>query len=147
MPTGTRSSAPARAAKAAAELAADPQDAKRQREASNADKGLADEEHKASRLFVVDAGTDAAALRARYPAHDRHAIVPGRIMVLLVGPDGQQRVVGRVTGTNTDRVSVPAAFRAALERLRSDAKGAVGTVEVAFGRRLEPWVRGVSAPP
>lgn len=137
----------ARAAKAAADLAADAQDAKRQREASNADKALADEEHKASRLFVVDAGRDAAALRARYPARDRCAIVPGRIMVTIAGPEGQERVFARVVGTNADRVSVPAAFRAALERLGSDASGAAGTVDLAFGRRLEPWVRGVSAPP
>lgn len=133
-----------RAAKAAAALAAEAQDTKRQREASDAEKALADEEQKASRLFVVDAGIDQAALRARYPARDRHAIVPGRVTVMLFGPGGQERVVGRVTATIADRISVPAGFREALERLRSEPAGAAGTVEVAFGRRLEPWIRGVS---
>lgn len=131
-----------RAGRAAAALAANPQDDRLRREASQADKALAEDDTQASRLFAVDAGLDAVALRARYPNRARHAIVHGRIGAMMIGEPGHQRIASIVEDTGANSVSIPAEHVAALDRLQhGDAEG---TVEIAFGRRLEPWIRGLS---
>jgi len=109
-----------------------------------------------SRLFVVDAGLDAAALRAAWPDASRHAIVEGRVRAALVGPDEGARVGGYVTGLNVARVNVPSALRPALERALAgapDDRRQAGPrtvpgleIEVAFGRRFEPWIRSMAWP-
>ena len=59
--------------------AANPGERELQEKAKNADEQLKREESSSSRLFVVDAGTELAALRARYPDRARYAIVGGRV--------------------------------------------------------------------
>ncbi|MCM5569707.1 DUF4824 family protein [Burkholderiaceae bacterium FT117] len=107
-----------------------------------------------SRLFVVDAGLDAAALRAVWPDASRHAIVEGRVRAALVGPDETARVGGYVSGLNVPAINVPSGARAALERAlaASGARRKAGQpivpgleIEVAFGRRFEPWIRSVTS--
>ena len=106
------------------------------------------EERIASRLFVVDAGLNPAALRARYPDRSRYAFVRGRIKPTLVTRDGGSRVSGYIEDVEVSWVNVPRGLHAVLALLR--AASAPGTapryaVTVAFGRRFEPWALAVAA--
>ncbi len=79
-----------RAEKRKAEALAHPGDAKLKTQADFSQKQLFHEEHEASRLFVIDAGLDAGALRAKYADRSRYAIVRGRVRPTLQG-DGDAR--------------------------------------------------------
>ena len=111
----------------------------RQRAAREA---LAREESKASRLFVVDAGRDSQALRARHPDRGRYAIVAGK----LRSAHFRDRVAaGHVAGVLVDSIHVPLEWRGAFEAAQA-ARPGPGTAEpgyevaLAHGRRLEPWI-------
>jgi len=124
--------------------------------AKEARKELAREEREYSRLFVIDAGRDAAALRVRYPDRDHYAILRGRIRPQLIESNKVRPYLsGYVVGPSIDEVNVPLAYRKIFEPLKNTrrnpygvpAPGGVYAVSVAFGRRLEPWITGVSAQP
>jgi len=106
------------------------------------------EERNASRLFAIDAGLDAAALRERYPDRTRYAIVRGRIKPTVDTSAGGKRVTGYIEGLEVSWVNVPRRFHPALaERDASFTPGRTPryAVTVAFGRRFEPWVLTVAA--
>lgn len=115
--------------------------------ADQARRALEREEHNASRLFAIDAGLDAGALRARYPDRARYAIVRGRIKPTLDTRAGGARVTGYIEGLQVSWVNVPRHFHPALAM--RDESFRPGTapryaVTVAFGRRFEPWVLAVN---
>lgn len=127
-------------------LAANPGGKEFERRAQNARKWLAQEEKMSSRLFLVDAGPDAAALRAKYPDRARYAIVRGHVRLWVSGDKTKSRLSGRAT-LSVDRINVPHAFRPVFEPLLRGARSAGWQdaqppfeVVVAFGQRLEPWV-------
>jgi len=97
---------------------------------------LKHERETSSRLFVVDAGRDLAALRAKYPNRSQYAIVKGKVRIYR-GANGKAPA-GFVAGVNVTSVHVPVEMHGALHR-----DGAYEAT-VAFGRRLEPWLRTVS---
>jgi hypothetical protein len=108
-----------------------------------AQEGLVREESENSRLFVVDAGLDAATLRARYPAQDRYLIVSGRVVPVARGLADQW--MGYIGGIDNDRVSVPLELRSVFDSARTVGKpgsinGAPFEAVVAFGKRHEPWL-------
>lgn len=98
-----------------------------------AQEALARERSANSRLFVVDAGLDADALRAKYPDRKRYAIVPGKIGLQGYGT---RKPSGYVYGPGVASFNVPRSFHAAVR----------GPFEatVVFGRRLEPWLAAVA---
>jgi hypothetical protein len=115
-----------------------------------AQERLETEQNRESRLFAVDAGIDAAALRAAYPDRTRHAIVRGQVQLYMFASTGKFRTRGFVTGLSIKEVNVPHAFRRAFEKL--DGAGGFDpsaryTVAVAFGKRFEPWITAASASP
>jgi hypothetical protein len=100
-----------------------------------------------SRLLIVDAGPDAAALRARYPDRHRYAIVGGRLEVSVQGAAGRRRLVARVKDVDVSAIRVPHAYRSVVELFLSNDRyvpGASGesrfVATVNFGRRFEPWI-------
>ncbi len=102
------------------------------------------EEHEASRLFVVDAGLERDALRARYPDRQRFAIVRG-VLRPMVAPVGKP--VASIGRLSIGEVTVPHGFRQTLASLVAadrtrirDQPRAAFEVAVAWGSRLEPWV-------
>jgi len=134
------------AAREEAKLPKLPDDKNLERQVKNAREALDRETNRNTRLFVVDAGLDAAALRASYPDASRYAIVYGKVR-----PGGDYRkparVFGYVDSVNIDSIHVPFAFRAVFENAarsaydnRSDT--AAFEASVAFGKRLEPWIIG-----
>ena len=97
-----------------------------------------------SRLFVVDAGLDAAVLRAKYPDRSRFAIVGGQVSPSWMANDHG----GMVTGVNVESITVPLQFRSVFDealkhserRYDSDTPLSPFAVSVAYGKRLEPWI-------
>lgn len=141
------SAARAYAERSEAKLATDPQNRAYKVSAASAKRMLSYEEHGASRLFVVDAGLDAAALRAKYPDRSHYVIVRGTV---ALGAGG----TGRVAGVSIDEINVPARFRqvfATMPRtyryLTTPPPQGRYRVTVAYGRRLEPWITTVSREP
>jgi uncharacterized protein DUF4824 len=144
-----------RAARAAKEAAATDKPEQKSR-AKMAAEALKREETSNSRLFAVDLGLDAAALRAKYPDRSRYAIVRGKVRAYAPAPYGQakeRRWRGYIESLDNPRVNVPLEFRkqagAALRTLPRPQAGPTDAgpryeITVAFGKRFEPWVTAVS---
>ena len=117
------------------------------RYASRGDEGKKlheQETHYNSRLFVVDAGRDAAALRAKYPDRARYAIMRGQIRPswLHTLPE---KYFGYISDVNVDRVNVPLELRSVFEGAGTDYQTFARhktkyEVTTAYGKRLEPWI-------
>ncbi len=123
----------------------------RESELKRAAQRLAREESSSSRLFVIDAGLDAGALRARYPDRARHAIVRGRVQPYWdTRADATGALVGRVGGPSVGEINVPLEFQPSFAHAGESAwRGADAPpprreITVAFGRRLEPWITAVA---
>jgi hypothetical protein len=133
------------AARQKAEAASRAGDKTAQSRAETAARQLETEERVASRLFVIDAGRDEQALRAKYPDRARYAVVRGRIEPTLVGRDKSLRLAGRIEGLSNEQVNVPVHLRAVFEGLSATDpydtafKGRFEAA-VAHGQRLEPWL-------
>jgi hypothetical protein len=117
--------------------------------AKNAREQAKQEERESSRLFVIDAGMDAAALRAKYPDRTRYTIVQGQVRPHWVGDGKELRPMGYVNALNIDRINVPLRFHPLFQpwiERRNDLQTALPGYEVAvaFGRRLEPWITAAS---
>jgi hypothetical protein len=115
---------------------------------------LKQEETSSSRLFAVDAGTDAAVLRANYPDRGRYAIVRGKIRAYppaIGAREKDRRWRGYLESLDSPRVNLPLEFREAaglaMRTIPAPGPVAAGTrfeVTVAFGKRFEPWVTVVA---
>jgi hypothetical protein len=134
------------AMRAQARFAANPGVAELKDTADAASKLLAREQSVNSRLFVVDAGHDRPALRAKYPDRSHYAIVPGRIRITTNRYGANSGPVGYVSDLSVERVNVPATYRGLFEsilRQRPTDRPELGPrydVKLAFGKRLEPWL-------
>lgn len=128
------------AAESALQAAPDNEELQRQRDERR--RQLQYEEQLASRLMLVDAGVDAEALRRRWPDRRRQVLLSGRIEPYRHGAQADYGASIRLDGA---RLSLPRANR---ELFRGwpwghDETGPKVQVEVAFGRRHEPWVLSV----
>lgn len=135
------------AARAEASAAAAPADKAVVERAKRAREALERENASNSRLFIVDAGLDAAALRAKYPDTRRYAIVGGQIRLAHYGRAGS--VQGYVDSLAVSSMNVPHRLRPVFEGLQrsgaaADRDGMPFAVSVAFGQRMEPWIVGAS---
>jgi hypothetical protein len=106
---------------------------------------VVDEEYRWSRLFIVAADLDAAALRKRYPDRKHYAIVRGRIGLRMGSVDG---LVPQIDGIDADTIRVPYAYRTLVEPYASqrsfESHEPRYAVTVHFGRRHEPWLERLS---
>ena len=112
------------------------------------------EQTSASRLFVIDAGSDLASLRARYPDRQRYAIVQGRFDAWAWHDDGRWQIGGSAQVPVAESINLPHRWHAVFAKLprRPDTPGfphsggdRLLNAELAFGQRLEPWVVEFSA--
>ena len=89
----------------------------------------------AGHLRAVDAGLDAATLRARYTDRTRYALLPGKVDAWnAYESKTSDMTIGWVQPLPIKRVHVPAALAVALHGQPAFS------LQVNFGRRLEPWV-------
>lgn len=115
----------------------------------SAKRQLYQEERIGSRLFVVDAGLDVDALRAKFPERTRYAIVRGQVRPHLVQKDMKYRLAGYVSDLSLRQINVPLTYRPVFEPIlqnpnRHQPEPTLRyTVSVAFGQRLEPWITDV----
>ena len=97
-----------------------------------------------TRLAVIDAGPDAAALRAHYPERNRVLILPAVIRMALTQsapaspPDRLRGYIQEIPS----EIHVPRPFS---DRLRELSQGGPRAyrVRLRYGRLLEPWVTGI----
>ena len=121
--------------------------------AKSAREALDRELASSSRLFAIDAGLDAQALRNRYADRSRFAVVAGRVRPTVSGAEGKRRVLGYVKALSVERVNVPLELVpvfGALGPTRNYGRHARPPrfeATVAFGRRLEPWLISASTLP
>jgi hypothetical protein len=114
---------------------------------------LKNEETANSRLFVVDVGRDAQALRAKYPDRTRYAIVQGKVRPYYQAGRGKEaRWTGTIEVIENARVNVPLEFSKAIGPAPRSIPpagvaggGSAIEVTVAFGKRFEPWIVAASA--
>lgn len=112
----------------------------------SAQEALKYEQDKASRLFAVDAGLDAAALRQRYPDTHRHLVVVATVTPSVTVFDKKTTFSGHIGELAVARISVPHALRGAMDgidRSALDSGRAAFEMDIAWGRRFEPWVTAV----
>ena len=111
------------------------------------------EEITKSRLFAVDAGLDAAALRDKYPDRTRYAIVHGKVRLHYRGERGFDRLwEGYIENIDNLRLNVPKDYLPVIASIPGrpewDAtvrESAPFQVAVAFGKCFEPWIAAVSS--
>jgi len=129
--------------------------------AADARKNLEAEQHRRSRLFVIDAGTDPDSLRGRYPDRTRYFIAHGvvRLYLIKVSPSktstqngDKSHLEGIITDIHMTDIHVPLALRGPLDALISIGTRYTGyggpprySVTMKVGRRLEPWITDVTA--
>lgn len=138
------------------EVAGDPEGkGNAQERLRSAEESLQSEEHERSRLFIVDAGLDEDQLRQRYPDRAHYAICRGNVHPFVMRETGSAKLYGSVTAVRCESINVPLQFRAAVPldgpsnamtvALTRAQKKRPFTVQVAFGRRLEPWIMSAHA--
>jgi len=120
--------------------------------AVNARNAAIREEQENSRLFVVDAGLDIGTLRTKYPDRMRYVIIQGQVrpQMGMTGNGKDQRFTGIVSSSSITQINVPVEFRHVFEHLPknnlagTNNQSARFEAELAFGKRLEPWLTSVS---
>lgn len=127
-----------------AKLVSNPGDKNLAQFAKNAREAQERETRQNSRLFVVDAGLESTALRAKYPDGARYAIVRGQVRPTMYGRS-QEKFGGYIDGLSIDEVNVPFALRDVFAGTRQVNDGEQGDkapfeATVAFGKRFEPWM-------
>lgn len=117
----------------------------------------------ASRLFSIDVGSDPGVLRRRYADRSRYLILPAQVRMMVdwergsAGKEGEERLHGLVQQVLVDELHVPRRLHGGLLALPGKSRihpaytpfdardpARVGyRVQVAVGRRLEPWTKGI----
>jgi len=109
------------------------------------------ERTESSRLFVIDAGLDAEALRQQYADRSRYMVLKGKVGVSTRREGDQYLFSGYVSDVLIDNINVPLAFRSTFESLDSASYGRNAThkpryfVTLKVGKRLEPWITEVGS--
>lgn len=119
---------------------------------ANAKKNVMREEQENSRLFVVDAGLDIGTLRTKYPDRTHYAIIHGQVrpQITMAGNRKDQLFTGIVSSLSITQINVPVKFRKVFEHLSKNDQAGMNTpsaryeAELAFGKRLEPWLTAVT---
>ena len=115
---------------------------------------LEEETSTRSRLFVVDAGLNREALRAKYPDSATYAIVRGLLRPAVLMENGKASLGGYVSGISAESINVPLEFRKVFEPMQQSRHSYIApgdknypyAVTIAFGKRLEPWIVNASKP-
>jgi len=111
-----------------------------------------------SRLFPMDLGNDAAALRQRYPDRGRFIIAPGLVRIMPSGPKGGQPR-GAVSHLLVESLSLSDRHRDQLEKIlrgfevpagKPDSPGLMTPEQrprlrftLCYGQNYEPWVADI----
>lgn len=97
-------------------------------------------EIESSRLFVIDAGKDAEALRKRYPNRNMYAIVKGIVGAHWQSTDTKPVLNSHINSFSVSRLHVPKPHDAVFVGLVNTNATAKYQVSVTYGQRYEPWI-------
>ena len=118
----------------------------------SAKKSLAFEQTGSSRLFAIDAGLDAAKLREHYQDQSRFMIVKGIVEPRIDYVDKNKVLKGYIKELNITKIHVPMHQRKILDSIlkqykskRAEANPPRYQVELAYGRRFEPWLVAIQS--
>jgi hypothetical protein len=121
-------------------LAANPGNKEFENRARRAREYAESEAGENSRLFAVDVGLNAEALRVKYPDKAHYLIVRGQLRPQVVTHDKQDRLSGYISALSISQINVPVGFQHALKHDVRTNKTAPFEASVAYGQRLEPWI-------
>lgn len=103
-----------------------------------------------SRLFAIDAGLDASELRAQYSDRAGFIITPGIVRPTYFYNDKKMAQFGHISGLSVGNINVPLKHRDVFDSILAHDKSPECKsrppryiVELAYGSRLEPWIRSV----
>jgi hypothetical protein len=103
-----------------------------------------------SRLFAIDAGLDPKKLRIKYEDRARFIIVKGQVKPSWRHDKEKKEVLGVITQLSVSSIHVPLKYRnvsdtilAQDKPMKNEFQSSRYEVELAFGRRLEPWIVSV----
>jgi hypothetical protein len=111
------------------------------------------EERSGSRLFAVDAGLDADALRAKYPDRGRYAIAEGRVRPYYRPNVVNPKTSGHVTAVSVPSINVPLEYRSLFAPFANtpyhlqQKGGPRYEATLSYGKRLEPHLTGAKRLP
>jgi hypothetical protein len=108
-------------------------------------EALAKERENHTRLFVVDAGLEPVALRAKFPDRHRYAITRGQIHSVWQSDTGNQKLVGSISELSVNNTNVPFELRKVFEGAGDSSNDSRRSpvqyqVDVSYGQRYEPWI-------
>jgi hypothetical protein len=113
-----------------------------------AEKRLKRERLSETRLFAIDAGLDFNELRDMYGDQNRFIVTKGLIRAQFDQCD--KKVSGRISDLSVENIHVPLKQRQVFDSILAQTKDAEDDivppryeVELAFGKRLEPWIVSV----
>lgn len=128
--------------RAAAELK--PQDTRSQEALKSAEHEVERFATTETRLYVVDAGLDAAALRQRYPDVTRYAVARAHMRYFVRYSPRRPEHNGYELWVEPLTINIPSQSRAAFEgwswRGWGETAHSKVRVDLAFGQRFEPWI-------
>ena len=107
------------------------------------ERGLLVKQNEDSRLYIVDAGLEVQELRQRYPDRSRYALVSGTVRVWW----DREGKTHPSSSPDIRDIFVPLRFAdafARIDQLRGE-ENAAACLHLAFGKRLEPWVRDLQS--
>ena len=115
-----------------------------------AEENLTAEQTYNSRLFAIDAGLDKVELRNAYADTSRYILVRASVKPAWHYDDTQRKWTGRISDLLIESIYVPLEHQTllkpiekAVSRGNRKTQGPGYQVQVAFGKRSEPWVVGV----
>jgi len=113
---------------------------------------LDSEEKTDTRLLLKDVGLDIQTLRAQYPDRRRYLIIHGRVRPISNYYQHIWTLGGTASAIGSDSINVPYQWRERLDEITAQPQRTADglpqpfVAEVAFGRRLEPWIERIEIP-
>jgi hypothetical protein len=127
-------------------LAVKPGDESLRRNVQWAEERVQRERTEETRLFAIDAGLDADRLREKYGDRSRYIIITGLVRPLYLSTENRDDVAGYISRLSVSSIHVPLNLRRTLPS-RGKSAQSIGApryqVNLAFGKRLEPWIVSV----
>lgn len=120
----------------------------------SAEEELKNEIKSRSRLFVIDAGLEASALRSKYPDKNRYMITKG---IVRPGYDysdekATKRLTGWISRLGVVSLHLPLEYEKKLESFKNSkmnedcgkySEYQCYEIELFYGKRLEPWINQI----
>ncbi|MGE4560726.1 MAG: DUF4824 family protein [Desulfobulbus sp.] len=132
------------------EQRANPSDTSGQSRRFQAKKRIRAEQMEQSRLFVVNAGKNAAQLRTLYKDPARYIITSGIVGIHYREENGRLWAQGMIRGLRPAKLHLPLEQRRQVDRLlernhlnRSEGNLPRYEVEVVYGKRDQPWIGSI----